>query len=588
MSTRDLAQTQTPQAAATQTQAHNDIDRERFYDAIIIGSGPSGLTASIYLARARARVLVLEKGDFGGQITITQEVVNYPGIERISGRELTQHMKRQAESFGAEFMHATVTGLDCEGTIKRVHTTEGDFSCFSVLLALGSHPRKIGFPGEEKFKGHGVAYCATCDGEFFTGKDIFVVGGGFAAAEESVFLTKYARHVYILIREDDFTCAEASTEEARTSKDITILTNTEVEEVTGDAFPQTLLTKNNKTGERRVFKADEGSTFGVFVLAGYAPQTDLVKDVVALDHSGNIVVDSHQETSCTGVYAAGDCCVKDLRQVVTATGDAATAAVNMERVCVRAQKQTGIVPTQPKRKTDTPAQTSASTSAQAQARATDVTKETSTHYASSIFDDQMVSQLEDLFGRMEHSVELKLFIDDSELSHELERYATELQHISQKIRISYATQDELRKIPDPAEALPFVRVLQETGEDSGLAFHGVFGGHEFTSFVLGLYNVAGPGQTLEEQTLAQVQALPPHAIKILVSLSCTMCPDTVSSAQRIAALNPHISVDVYDIAHFPSLKERYQAMSVPCIVIDDMPHPEFGRKDIQQMISLLA
>ena len=200
----------------------------------------------------------------------------------------------------------------------------------------------------------------------------------------------------------------------------------------------------------------------------------------------------------------------------------------------------------------------------------------------------MVSQLEDLFGRMEHSVELKLFIDDSELSRELERYATELQHISQKVRISYATQDELRKIPDPAEALPFVRVLRETGEDSGLAFHGVFGGHEFTSFVLGLYNVAGPGQTLDEQTFAQVQALPAHALKILVSLSCTMCPDTVSSAQRIAALNPHISVDVYDIAHFPSLKETYQAMSVPCIVIDDMPHPEFGRKDIQQMISLLA
>ena len=159
-----------------------DIDIAKLYDAVIVGGGPAGLTAAIYLARARYRVLVVEKEHFGGQITITDEVVNYPGVFSTSGKELTATMQRQAEAFGAEFMLAEVTGLDLTGDIKHVHTTKGDISCLAVLLATGASPRHVGFKGEEEFRGHGVAYCATCDGEFFTGKDVFVVGGGIAAA----------------------------------------------------------------------------------------------------------------------------------------------------------------------------------------------------------------------------------------------------------------------------------------------------------------------------------------------------------------------------------------------------------------------
>ena len=177
------------------------------YDVIILGGGPAGLTAALYLARAKYRTLVLEKEKFGGQITITHEVVNYPGVAKTSGEELTETMRRQAESFGAEFLLAEVEGLDLSGDIKTVKTDRGELKAFGVLLATGAHPRTVGFRGEEEHKGRGVAYCATCDGEFFTGKDIFVVGGGYAAAEESVFLTKFARHVTILVRKDDFSCA---------------------------------------------------------------------------------------------------------------------------------------------------------------------------------------------------------------------------------------------------------------------------------------------------------------------------------------------------------------------------------------------
>ena len=241
---------------------------EKLYDAVIVGGGPAGLTAALYLARAKYRVLVIEREKFGGQITITSEVVNYPGVEIASGAELTETMRRQAEEFGAEFLLAEVTSLVPEGDIKTVHTTKGEVQCFGIIAATGAHPRMIGFEGEAEFRGHGVAYCATCDGEFFTGKEIFVVGGGFAAAEESVFLTKYAKHVTLLVREEDFTCAKSVADEARNHPKISVLYETEVESVSGDTALRTIRYRNNKTGEITEYRADDGDTFGVFVFAG--------------------------------------------------------------------------------------------------------------------------------------------------------------------------------------------------------------------------------------------------------------------------------------------------------------------------------
>lgn len=234
------------------------MDEKDIYDVIIIGGGPAGLSAAIYLARARYRVLVLEKETFGGQITITSEVVNYPGIEKTGGKSLTQVMRKQAENFGAEFSVAEVMDTVLTDDIKTVKTDKGVFSSFGVLIATGARPRTLGFPGEEKFKGHGVAYCATCDGEFFTGKEIFVIGGGFAAAEESVFLTRYAKHVTVLVREDNFTCAAAVAEKAKENPKITVMTNTEVVGVDGGEYPNKIIYKNNKTGKETTFETEIG------------------------------------------------------------------------------------------------------------------------------------------------------------------------------------------------------------------------------------------------------------------------------------------------------------------------------------------
>ena len=534
---------------------------EHLYDVVVIGGGPAGLTAALYLARARYRVVVVEQERFGGQITITSEVVNYPGVEHTSGAELTKTMRRQVEGFGAEFLLAEVTGLELEGDVKTVRTSRGALSCFGVLLATGAHPRMVGFRGEEQFRGRGVAYCATCDGEFFSGKDVFVVGGGFAAAEESVFLTKYARHVTILIRGDDFSCAQATADAARNHEKITILTNTVVEEVSGDTALRSIRMRNTKTGQETEHQAADGETFGVFVFAGYEPATELVRGLAELDGQGYILTDRSQKTTLDGLYAAGDVCVKPLRQVVTAVGDGALAATELERLCAAMQQKTGLRPQAPKSRTPEP---------EAQAQTKD-----------GLFTGEMLSQLHTVFDRMASSLILRLCLDETPVSAELEHYMQELAAQSDKLSVEQGD-------PSKVEHLPCVLICRSDGSWTGLAFHGVPGGHEFTSFVLGLYNAAGPGQALDEETEAAIRAIrKPVELQVLVSLSCTMCPELVTAAQRLAAAHPDISAQVYDLNHFPDLRERYQVMSVPCLVVNGGEQISFGKKNIRQLLELL-
>ena len=319
------------------------FDPEQLYDVVVIGGGPAGLTAGLYLARAKYRVLIVEKAAFGGQITITDQVVNYPGVLHTSGKELTETMRQQAQSFGAEFLLAEVTGLSLDDTVKTVKTDRGDLSCFGVLWATGAHPRMVGFPGEEAFRGRGVAYCATCDGEFFTGRDVFVVGGGFAAAEEAVFLTKYARHVTILIRGKDFSCAPTAADAARKHPKITVLTHTQVQAVEGDSALRLLRYQNTETGQVTEYQPPEGETFGLFVFAGYQPATELLQGLAKLDPQGYVLTDKSQQTSVPGLYAAGDVCQKPLRQVVTAVGDGALAATELEKYAAACQQATGLL-----------------------------------------------------------------------------------------------------------------------------------------------------------------------------------------------------------------------------------------------------
>ena len=545
-----------------------NYDKDKLYDVIVIGGGPAGLTAALYLARAKYRVLVLEKEQFGGQITITHEVVNYPGIGRASGKEITETMRSQGESFGAEFLLAEATHLEVEGDIKTVKTHKGEFYCLGILIATGAHPRAIGFKGEAEHKGRGVAYCATCDGEFFTGKEIFVVGGGYAAAEESVFLTKFARHVTILIRGNDFTCAAAVAEPAKKHKNITVLTNTEVEEVSGEGGLNYIRYKNTKTEKVTEYRADNGDFFGVFVLAGYTPDTKIVKELVELNDHGYIVTDSEQRTSIDGVYAAGDVCIKPLRQVVTATGDGALAATELEKYVASVQSRTGISAKPPVSKNY---------------KSENAIKNTESQYSpDGLLSEDMKAQLRTLFERMQGNATLKLYLDKREISRELESYMRELASISNNLAVDVAD------VNASSDFAPCVKVCCVDGTETGLAFHGVPGGHEFSSFVLGIYNAIGPGQPIDEKTRERIGAISkPTDIKVLVSLSCTMCPDTVVSAQHIAAKNKNITAEIYDIHHFEEIRKQYNVMSVPCILINDS-NVSFGKKNIEQILELIG
>ena len=548
---------------------------KNMYDVAVIGGGPAGLTAALYLARARYRVVVVEKEKFGGQITITHEVVNYPGVEKTSGEALTATMRKQAESFGAEFLLAEVESLEIGGDIQTVKTTRGDLKTYGILLATGAHPRMIGFKGEEEFRGRGVAYCATCDGEFYTGKEVFVIGGGFAAAEEAVFLTKYAKHVNILIRRDDFSCAAATAEAARNHEKITVIPNTVVEEVYGDSVLRGIRYKNTKTGEVTEYAATDGDNIGVFVFAGYQPATSLVKGVVDLDESGYIITDRVQKTNVDGIYAAGDVCIKPLRQVVTAVGDGALAATELEKYAAKMHKKTGIVP-QPEKSVE-----KQSNSASANQIDKAVVNSTSQNASSSaLFDEAMLAQLNAVFSRMESPLVLKLYLDSRPVSEELRGYMEELSKLTEKLSVDISKRS--------TEADPCVEVYRQDGSYTGLAFHGVPGGHEFTSFVLGLYNAAGAGQRIDEDVAEAVSNIDCRLdLKVLVSLSCTMCPDLVIAAQKLASLNENVTAEVYDLNHFPEIKNKYQVMSVPCLVINDGEKISFGKKNIRQILELI-
>lgn len=588
------------------------MSRNDLYDVIVIGGGPAGLTAGLYLARARYRVLILEKDDFGGQITITNEVVNYPGVDRTTGRALTQTMRQQAQDFGAEFLSAEAIGLDVHGDVKTVHTSRGDFKAFGILIATGASPRKLGFEGESEYAGRGVAYCATCDGEFFAGKEVLVVGGGFAAAEESVFLTTYASKVTVLVREQDFTCDAAVAAAAKNNPKIDVRYQVELQGVTaGQGGLREASILNRATGQTETWKPVDGGTFGVFVFAGYVPATDLVRGVVELDDYGYVVTHGYLETSVPGVYAAGDLRAKNLRQVVTATADGAIAAVELERYAKRMSEKTGLTPQRPvscvyeqsTTKTDAasldataPTPTPApATNRNADAAANAVRK------PGELFSDATRQQLNVVFGRMSRPVTLALELDDTPLSTELRGFIDALVALSGgKLKSTvddgeYEKDDTGRAVFDVEHVLPAARPcvrMVVDGEPTGLAFHGVPSGHEFNSFVLGLYNVAGPGQPLGDDLIERVKSIAsPLDIMILVSLTCTMCPETVLASQRIASLNPAVRAEAYDVAHFPELRDQYGAMSVPCIVItraDGTQRVEFGKKSIPQMLELIG
>ena len=534
------------------------------YDAIIVGGGPAGLSAAIYMARARFHVLVIEKEKMGGQITITSEVVNYPGIFHTSGEKLTSEMIRQAKAFGAEFLSADVTGLELEGDYKTVHTSRGDFKALGIIYAGGAHPRLAGFTGETEFRGHGVAYCATCDGEFFTGRTIFVIGGGYAAVEEGLFLTKYGKKIIMVIRGDDFSIDSAAVEELKEHPQVTILYHTQVEKVEGDSAVRRVVLKDRKTGEETVYTADDGDFYGVFVFVGYAPENGLLQVKVDLNPQGYVITDRDQKTNIDGVYAAGDICVKNLRQVVTAVSDGAVAATSLEKYLGSQyrklhMKRTYVKKIEPKEEPKAEA-------AKAEEGA--------------FLDDDTRGALKPVLDRFEKPITLRLYKDDSEPSYEDEKLLKELASLSDKV--SY----EMKNAEPGLEHT--ISIVRNDGTEAGLYFHGVPGGHEFNSFILAMYNTAGPGQDIGEDNEKRIAAIQDKKdVTIAVSLSCTMCPDLVAAAERIAAASDKVTVHVYDLAHYPDLQNKYNIMSVPCLIVNG-GDVHFGKKGVAELLDILG
>lgn len=540
---------------------------DAMYDAVIVGGGPAGLTAALYLARAKYKVLVLEKEQLGGQITITADVVNYPGVRRTSGKALTEEMYRQAEAFGAEFALAEVQAMELDEDIKLLKTSKGDVRALAVILATGANPRKIGFAGEAEFQGRGVAYCATCDGEFFTGMDVLVIGGGFAAVEESMFLTKYARSVTILVRKDHFACAQTAADELKRYPNISVKFNTEVVAVGGDSLLSYAELKNNRTGETWRYEPADGGAFGLFVFAGYVPNTKLFADAVALDDQGYVLTDRDGKTNIAGVYAAGDLRVKNLRQVVTAAADGAIAATAAEKYIAGMHDKLQLP------EFDRPEVKSLPKDNSTAAHSDDEDA-----FLSSAIREQLVP----VFAKFESPVIIKAWLDHSALSDEIQAFLTEWQGLTDKVSCTAAE----------AEAgMPAgLEILRQDGSTSGIFFHGVPGGHEFNSFILALYNTAGPGQDMMpavQQVLAEIAEKKKHIrIQIIVSLSCTMCPEVVMGAQRLAAASPYITAEMYDLQYFPDIRQKHNIMSVPCMIINNEAL-YFGKKNIADIAELL-
>ncbi|MFB6341560.1 thioredoxin-disulfide reductase [Saccharicrinis sp. FJH62] len=298
---------------------------EELYDVIILGAGPAGLSAGIYASRSKLKTLILNEGAIGGQVTLTEEIANYPGVETTHGYMLVNTMKNQAKSFGCKIKaNLSVTGYRLNQNIKEIEVNGKEvYKAKSVIIAAGGKPRPLGIPGEAELKGRGVSYCATCDGDFFTGKELVVVGGGNSALEEAVALTNYATKVTIVHQFDHFQAFEHAVNEAKNNPKIAFVMESELRKISGTDGVESVVIENLKSGEQTELKTD-----GVFVFIGYVPNTDNIKHLVKTNDRGEILADADMKTNIPGVFAAGDSIQKRYRQVTTAVADGTIAALS--------------------------------------------------------------------------------------------------------------------------------------------------------------------------------------------------------------------------------------------------------------------
>lgn len=296
------------------------------YDIIIIGAGPAGLSAAVYAKRAGFSTLVLDKSPVsGGQVLSTYEVDNYLGIPGVTGMELGEKFKNHAVSAGATFVCANVLSIDAEGDVKIVHTDKEDYEAAAVIFAVGAHHAKLGVKGEEELTGMGVSYCATCDGAFFKNRKVAVVGGGDVAIEDAIFLARGCERVYVIHRRDTFRAAHSLVDRAREMENIEFVIDTTVSEICGEDMVEKLVLSNVKTKEQTELEVN-----GIFIAVGIVPDTEILQGVVDMDEKGYIFANELGSTNIPGIFVAGDCKKKRLRQIITAVADGANAVTGVE------------------------------------------------------------------------------------------------------------------------------------------------------------------------------------------------------------------------------------------------------------------
>ncbi|WP_270630092.1 FAD-dependent oxidoreductase [Limosilactobacillus oris] len=542
---------------------------KHLYDLIIVGAGPAGLSAGLYAGRATLDTLILEGDTVGGQVTTTSVVYNYPAVEKVDGTQLMNQMQKQVTDFGVTIAHDQVEKYQLVDEVKLLVGKSGqEYRARSVIIATGAQPRTVGFSGEDEFRGRGVAYCSTCDGELFSGLQIFVIGGGYAAAEEADYLSRFGKHVTVLVRGDHFSCPPLMAARALNNPKVSVKYNTEVKQVTGDDYVTAATLVNNKTGEETVYHVDDGdNTFGIFIYVGTKPATEKLQGLVDLNDQGYIKAAADGATNVPGVYAAGDVIVKNLRQIITAASDGAVAATAAEQY-VTAQKQRQGVPihTAP-----------AKTATQPVGQTTDLEhQEKVSPHQGNWLTAEIDSQLKPIFARLTKPVTLEVNTDGRALSQQLLSFTTEFASLDDHLTV--------KTKEGQGELLPLLKLLDADGQDTGLHYAGIPTGHELNSLVLGVYNVAGPGQTIDPALADRIKRLPAAKIRIGVSLTCHFCPDVVAACQRMASLNPGITATMIDLQHFPDLRKSKKIMSVPATMINDAP-VIFGSQSLEQLVA---
>lgn len=550
---------------------------EKVYDLLVIGAGPAGLSTGIYAGRAKLNTLIIEKAEFGGQVNKTYDISNYPGARNSNGPKLMEEMRQQAEDFGVSFMSAEVLEVGLEGDVKTLKTDRGEIKGRSVVIATGASPRKLGFKGEEEFTGRGVAYCSTCDGQFFEGLEVFVIGAGFAAAEEAMFLTKFATKVTVIAREPEFTCAKSIADKVLAHPKVEVKFNTEILEANGSDMVNYAKFINNKTGETFEYHAKkEDGAFGIFVFVGYAPQSHLFKGTLETDRFGYIVTNENMESNVKGVYVAGDLRPKSLRQIVTAVADGAIAATSAERYVIELKERLGIKEEYEPKKVE-------------KKEVKNIDLENISR-KSKLLNDALRNQLKGILDRLDRQVTLVSIVDESnDKSIELRDLILDISDLGEKVSAEIYLKGENLEVEDiiNADKFPVVALLNQDKKYSGVKFHGVPGGHELNSFILAIYNLGSAGQQIAEETLENIKSIDKKVnIKVCVSLACHLCPDVVVSSQRIAIENEQVEAEMLDISNFKDIKDKFKVMSVPAIIVNDKDI-YFGAKKIDEIINLV-